>query len=280
MGFNIILPVIFENMERLIESFDYKIYTRIEGKGLPVLLLHSLWGDSTLFDRIAKQLSPRFKIIRIDFPGHGNSASPINNFTFKEFAIVLNDVLEKLGIAGKIAFIGHSMGGFAALAFAKEFGGKTAALVLMHSLINSSDNKSTILRERQVKLINQNRKELLLQVTHPSNFAPGNVERFPDEFDQLTQTANRVTKEGALAGIHAINSRENSLHFMKVSNIPTLIVVGKQDQVYNPENQLSEYSNLAHAELLTLLNSGHLGFIEEEDIFVTRIKDFLSSIRN
>ncbi|MEI6750112.1 MAG: alpha/beta hydrolase [Bacteroidota bacterium] len=266
-------------MEQIIESFDYKIYTKVEGEGLPVLLLHSLWGDSTLFNRLAKQLSLKFKIIRIDFPGHGNSTSPKINFTFKEFAIVLNDILEKLGIAGKIAFIGHSMGGFAALAFAKEFDEKTAAIVLMHTYLNSSDHKSTTLRERQAKLINQNRKELLLQVTNRSNFAPRNADKFQTEFDQLTYTANRVTQKGALAGIHAINTREYSLHFIKISKIPTLIVIGKQDQVYNPEDQLSEYSNLAHAELLTLINSGHLGFIEEEDIFVPRVSDFLSSVQ-
>lgn len=265
-------------MEKIIESFDYKIYTKVEGSGSPVVLLHSLWGDHTLFDRIAEQLSSRFKIIRIDFPGHGKSASPTKNFSFKEFSSVLKDVLEKIGIAGKITFVGHSMGGFSALAFAKEYPERTAALVLMHSLINSSDHKSAILRERQARLINQNRKELLLQVTNPSNFANGNVDKFPDAFDRLSQTANRVTKEGALAGIHAINTRENSMPFMIESKTPTLIVVGKQDQVYKPDEQLLEYSEIPHAELLVLHHSGHLGFMEEEDILVHRVSNFLSSV--
>jgi pimeloyl-ACP methyl ester carboxylesterase len=265
-------------MENIIESFDYKIYTKVEGNGIPLLLLHSLWGDSTLFDRIAEQLSSRFKIIRIDFPGHGKSASPTKNFSFNEFSSVLNDVLEKIGITGKISFIGHSMGGFAALAYAKEYPERITALVLMHSLINSSDHKSTLLRERQARLINQNRTAMLLQVTNPSNFANGNVSKFPDAFNQLNQTANRVTKEGALAGIHAINTRENSMPFMMKSNIPSLMVVGAQDKVYNPEDQLSEYSNIPHAELLLLQNSGHLGFIEEEDILVQRVGDFLTSV--
>jgi len=263
-------------MERIIESFNYKIYTKTEGEGLPVLLLHSLWGDSTIFDQLAKHLSAKFKIIRIDFPGHGHSLSPQGVFTFKEFAIVLNDVLEKLGIVDNIAFIGHSMGGFAALAFAKEYTQKTAAMVLMHSLIRSADHKSIKLRERQSRLIRHDKKELLLQVTNPSNFAPVNLDKLPIEIDRLSIIANRVSNEGALSGIQAINYREDSMPFMMTTGIPTLIVIGEQDQVYHPEEQLSEYKQLPHAELLMLNNSGHLGFIEEEDTLVSKIIDFLS----
>ena len=265
-------------MEQIIKSFDYKIYTKVEGTGLPVLLLHSLWGGMILFDNIVKQLTNKYKIIRIDFPGHGNSDSPLKNFTFKEFADVLNDVLEQIGIDERINLLGHSMGGFAALAFAKKYPQKTASLILIHSLLKNADLKSIRLRNRQVSLIDNNKKDLLLQVTNSSNFAPGNVDRFPEEFEQLALTANFVTDRGAIAGINAINTRENSLPFMMNTEIPTFMIVGALDRVYNPEDQLSEYSNLTHAELLLLHNSGHLGFIEEEEIFVSGVSKFLDSV--
>lgn len=266
-------------MEQIIEAFDHKIYTRMNGEGDPILLLHSLWGDSSLFDRVVEQLSRKYRIIRIDFPGHGNSASPAKNFSFKEFSFVLNNVLEQLGIGGKITIIGHSLGGFAAMAFAKEYPEKVAALVLMHSLIQSPDHKSIKLRERQAKLIHRDKKELLLQATYASNFAAGNENRFAEEYNQLIYTANRVTKEGALAGIHAINTRESSMDFMTAPNIPVLMVVGAQDQVYNPDDQMEEHSNMPHSELLLLHNSGHLGFIEEEEIFISRTLEFLDSVQ-
>ena len=228
-------------MEQIIKSFDYKIYTKIEGTGRPLLMLHSLWGSQILFDKIVKPFSDKYKIIRIDFPGHGNSDSPLKNFTFEEFADVLNEVLNQIGIEEKINFLGHSMGGFAALAFAKKYPQKTASLILIHSLLKNADLKSIRLRERQVSLIDNNKKDLLLQVTNPSNFAPGNVDRFPEEFEQLVLTADFVTQKGALAGINAINVREDSLPFMMESKIPTLMVVGAQDRIYNPEDQLSEY---------------------------------------
>jgi 3-oxoadipate enol-lactonase len=264
-------------IEMIIESFDFKIYIKVEGTGKPIVLLHSLWGDSALFDNFAEKLTNSYRIVRIDFPGHGNSPSPSKNFSFKEFSGVINDVLDKIGIIGKVSLIGHSMGGFAALAYANAYVEKTASLVLMHSLVRDADHRSIKLRERQARLINQDKKELMLQITGSSNFAPGNAVKHAREFEQLIRSANRTTKEGALAGIHAINSRENSLPFMMKSKIPTLIIVGKHDRIYNPEDQLFEHSNIPHAELLTLLNSGHLGFMEEGDIVAPKVKEFLRS---
>ena len=281
---NLFFPIIsfylahqFVKMEKIIESSNLRIYAKVEGEGKPVILLHSLWGDCTIFDRLVRELCDKFKILRIDFPGHGNSPSPSRNFSFKEFSGVLQDVLEKFGIHGKIGLIGHSMGGFEALAFARAYTEKTASLVLIHSLVRNADHKSIRLRERQAQLINQDRKDLLLQIINSSNFAPGNEAKLPQEFDQLTQAASRVTKEGALAGIHSINTREDSLSFIMKSKIPTLIVVGKHDKVYNQEDQLSEHSKIPHAKLLLLHNSGHLGFMEEKDLFVSKVKDFLIS---
>jgi pimeloyl-ACP methyl ester carboxylesterase len=266
-------------MERIIESLDYKIYTKVEGQGKPVLMLHSLWGESSLYNEVAGILSSKFRIIRIDFPGHGNSPSPDKNFSFREFAAVIHDILHQLEINGKIAIMGHSMGGFSGLAFAKKYPEKTACLVLMHSLIREADRESIKLRERQARLISLDKKELLLQATFASNFAPGNADIFAKEFDQLTESAYRVSKKGALAGIHAINSRESSLEFMKMAKIPALIVIGGKDQVYNPEDQLYEYSYLPHTNLLMLQNSGHLGFIEEKDVFVHKILAFLDCVK-
>lgn len=268
----------FVIMEQIIKSFDYKIYTKVEGTGMPLLLLHSLWGSQILFDKIVKPFAEKYKIIRIDFPGHGNSDSPLKNFTFEEFADVLSDVLYQVGIEEKINLLGHSMGGFAALAFAKKYRQKTASLILVHSLLKSADLKSIKQRERQAWFIDNDKKELLLQVTNPSNFAPGNVNRFPREYEQLVLTADLVTKQGAMAGINAINVRENSLPFMMESEIPTLMVIGAQDHVYNPEDQLLEYSNLPYARLLILHNSGHLGFFEEADIFISKVSDFLADV--
>jgi pimeloyl-ACP methyl ester carboxylesterase len=262
-------------MEGIIESFGFRIYTKVEGTGQPVLLLHSLWGSHKIFDSLANFLAQKNRVIRIDFPGHGNSPSCDNDFTFEEFAIVLNTILCQLDINEKINLVGHSMGGFAAMAYSHKYTDKVASLTLVHTLIQHADLKSIRHRIRQADLIRQNRKKLLLQFSNESNFAPGNSKKFLSQYHQLEQISSLVTNEGALAAINAINSREDSLPFLMKADFPILVIIGKKDRVYNPEDQLREYKNLAGAEVLILEESGHMGFFEEEQIFNHRIKSFI-----
>ncbi len=267
-------------MEGIIESSGFKIYTKVEGSGKPVLLLHSLWGSHKLFDGLARHLSPNNTVIRIDFPGHGNSSATTGNFTFDEFAPVIDQVLNHVGITEKINLVGHSMGGFAAMAYARKYTKKIASLSLIHTLIQKADHKSVRHRLRQAELIRQNRKKLLLQFSNESNFAPGNSERFLSEYNQLEQISGLVTNEGALSAINAINTRENSLPFLMKADFPILIVIGGKDRVYNPEEQLWEHKNIPGAEVLILKNSGHLGFFEEEQTFNAKISAFINQIQN
>ena len=262
-------------MEQIIEIDDYKIFTKFEGEGPPLLLLHSYWGSQLLFNHLASELSLSRKVIRIDLPGHGNSATPPDGFRFDAFADVLHALLNKLNIHEKISVIGHSMGGYAALAFAALFPERISSLVLMHSPVKNADIQSIRLRNREADLMIKGKKELLLQVTIPSNFAPEHRGRMKEVIALLGQTANQVNLDGALRSIAAMNHRDNNLHTLQCAQYPILIVVGKHDKVYSASEQLDDAGLIPKAEVLLLENSGHLGFVEEEEKFLIRIKEFL-----
>ena len=262
-------------MEQVIELEGYRIFTKTEGKGLPLLLLHSYWGDHTLFDQLAGDLSRKWQVIRIDLPGHGNSGVPPVDYTFDKFAVVINEVLVRLNVQEKVSVIGHSMGGYAALAFAVKYPERMASLVLMHAPVRAADIQSIRLREREGRLLLKGKKELLLQLTIPSNFAPGNSGKLEKEMQMLNQTSSKVTMEGALGSIHAINHRSNYLPEMLNAQYPILFIIGRHDQVYSPDIQLNDAGKLPNAEVLMLENSGHLGFLEEETLVFERLEKFL-----
>jgi 3-oxoadipate enol-lactonase len=262
-------------MEQVIELEGYSIFTKIEGEGEPIFLLHSYWGSHILFDNLAKMLSVKMKVIRIDLPGHGNSGTPPADYTFDKFAAVLNELLISLNITGKISIIGHSMGGYVAMAFATKYPERIASLVLMHSPVNAPDNQSIRLRNREGSLLLKGKKELLLQVTIPSNFAPENLSSMGQNIDRLNQTSNQVTPKGALGSIYAINHRSNSMGALQKAQYPIMIIVGKYDKVYNVDGQLDEANEIVNAEVLVLSHSGHLGFMEEEDIVFGKLNEFL-----
>lgn len=265
-------------MEQEFEIEGYRIFTKVEGDGFPLLLIHSYWGGQCLFDHLSCELSAKMKVIRIDLPGHGNSNTPPADFTFDNFAVVLNKLLILLNIPEKISVVGHSMGGYVALAFAAKFPERISSLVLMHSHAKEADAKSIKLREREGHLLLKGKKDLLMQVMIPSNFAPKNTGKMPAAVTLLNQTSNQVTLEGALGSIYAINHRSNSLDMLQIARYPILIIIGKYDKVYRPDEQLDEASQIPNAEVLMLSHSGHLGFIEEEELVLKKLQDFFKFI--
>ena len=242
------------------------------------MLLHSYWGNNTLFDHLAEILSLKNKVVLIDLPGHGKSGPPQQDYTFDQYALVINELLNNLNISEKVSIIGHSMGGYAALAFAVKYPEKILSLVLMHSPLRQADIQSIKQREREAKFLIKGKKDLLLQVTISSNFAKGNSERLTEELAMLNQSASEVTLEGAMGAIHAINNRMDAIPMLQKADYPVLIMIGKYDKVYRAEEQLSAASLIPKAEVLFLEQSGHLGFWEEKELVLERLGKFLEDI--
>jgi len=262
-------------MEQVIELNGYRIFTKVEGEGEPLLLLHSYWGSHILFDHLASALSVGMKVIRIDLPGHGKSGIPPLDYTFEKLAAVLNELLIRLEVYGKISIIGHSMGGYVAMAYAVKYPERINSLVLMNSPIKAADNKNTKLRAREGRLLQKGKRELLLQVTIPSNFATENLDSMGIALALLYRTSDQVTVEGALRSIYAINHRGNSLADLKNAQYPILIVIGKYDNVYKADEQLDDANAISTAQVLLLHHSGHMGFMEEEELVIEKINAFL-----
>jgi pimeloyl-ACP methyl ester carboxylesterase len=265
-------------MEQIIEIAEYKIFTKLEGEGPPLLMLHSYWGSQRLFDRLAHSLSGNRTVIRIDLPGHGNSGNPPSHYSFESFAVVMNELLIRLNIHEKVSILGHSMGGYAALAFAATYSEKITSLLLIHSPVRAADIKSIKLREREARLLSKGKKDLLLQATIPSNFAPGNLAKMDLVLDSLMQTSSQVSLEAALLTIQAINQRRDYLSILNQVHYPVLIIIGKYDNVYNADDQLCDAGQIPTAEVLFLNHSGHLGFLEEEELVMIRLREFIMTI--
>lgn len=262
-------------MEQVIELNGYQIFTKVEGEGRPVLLLHSYWGSHILFDHLASVLSAGMKVIRIDLPGHGKSGIPPLDYSFEKFAAILNELLNRLDVGEKVSIIGHSMGGYMAMAFAAKYPERMTSLVLMHSPTKEADIQSIKLRNREGSLLQKGKKELLLQLTIPSNFAPENLDSMGSAVALLNLTSDQVTVEGALRSIYAINRRKNYLGDLQTAHFTILIVIGRHDNVYPAEEQLDDAQQISNAEVLMLDHSGHLGFLEEEDLVVKKLGAFL-----
>lgn len=84
-----------------------------------LLLLHGALASSTQFDLLKPVLEKDFEVFTFDFPGHGGSDIPSEPFSFSLFVSAISRFLAEQNIQ-TINVFGYSMGGYAALSFAKD----------------------------------------------------------------------------------------------------------------------------------------------------------------
>jgi pimeloyl-ACP methyl ester carboxylesterase len=104
------------------------------GEGPPVVLLHATLHDRHDFDPIAERLQSDYRVIALDWPGHGESPAPEPNYqpTAASYADVLADVVAALDLP-PAAFVGNSVGGFAAARLAITDPQRVSRLVLVNT---------------------------------------------------------------------------------------------------------------------------------------------------
>jgi pimeloyl-ACP methyl ester carboxylesterase len=99
--------------------------------GAPALLLiHGAAASTAYWDLVVPSLAGAFRVIRVDLPGHGRSASPAGGYDVPTQARRVGAALDKLGVSS-VTVIGHSTGCTVATALAEQRPGAVAALALI-----------------------------------------------------------------------------------------------------------------------------------------------------
>jgi esterase len=106
-----------------------KLFSRVLGKGEPILVLHGLFGSSDNWLTQAKLLSNDYKVYSLDLRNHGQSPHS-DEFDYVEMAKDLAEFVDANELHDPV-IIGHSMGGKAAMNFALAHPEKLSKLIVV-----------------------------------------------------------------------------------------------------------------------------------------------------
>ena len=102
-----------------------------KGAGDTLLLLHGNGGNIHHFDEITEALSQHFKVISLDYLGHGlTGADPALDYSNQNMLGFLEDFFDTLNL-GKVHIAGNSMGGYWAMLYAQEHPENIEKIVLL-----------------------------------------------------------------------------------------------------------------------------------------------------
>jgi len=115
-----------------------RIFARVGGKGMPLLLLHGYPQSNVMWHRVAPLLAEKFTLIIADLPGYGWSDVPETDaehtpYTKRAMAEVMVEMMEKLGHA-RFAIAGHDRGGRVAYRMAFDHPGRLSKVAVLDIL--------------------------------------------------------------------------------------------------------------------------------------------------
>ena len=126
-----------------------------KGSGQPLVLLHGFCESGNMWNYFAEELSNNFRVICPDLPGFGDSPISGDQITLEEVAVQLEEWMEENHIADPI-IIGHSLGGYLALALLELMGSRIKAAGLFHSTAFPDDEDKKEMRNRTITFLKKN----------------------------------------------------------------------------------------------------------------------------
>ena len=237
-----------------------KISYTDQGKGNAVILLHGFLENSTMWKYLAPVLTQKNRVICIDLLGHGQTDCLGYIHSMEDMADAVHHVISELKIR-KAILVGHSMGGYVALAFAELYPEMMKGMVLLNSTSRADSEERITNRTRAVKAVKQN-YVTAVRMSISNLFSEENREKLIAQIEWVREEALQTPLQGIIAaqeGMKLRKDREVILHF---ATYPILLILGKKDPVLNYEENVGQI-NGTDVKLVTF-NDGHMSHLENQ----------------
>ena len=239
-----------------------------------VVLLHGYLESMYVWDDFAPLLTPSVRVITVDIPGHGISEVKGEVHTMEMVADVLHQMLKSLEIE-RVTMVGHSMGGYVALAFCVRYPEQLDGLVLLSSTPNPDTEAKRENRRREIALVRAGKKDALARVAPEAGFAEQNRRRLRSYIDDLTECVHITEDDGIVALLGGMMERADQNEMLRKSAVPQLFILGKKDGYIPVEVAEEIVANHPQAQVAWLEESGHMGFIEEPEACAEALLKFV-----
>lgn len=273
-----------------LEHFDFdvgaglRLHAVVSGSGPPLVLLHGFTGSTETWAGLRPVFECANRVVAFDFPGHGRSSAPVNpeRYSLGRFAKDLANALDRLAL-DRVAVLGYSMGGRAALQFAEQYGDRTAALGLVSTSSGIRDDAAR-------------RERVASDAALAESIERDGIEAFVDRWEKLPLWASQQVQPAGWQSklrTQRLNNDPvglaNSLRgagagadtgvpvVLRGIVAPSLILAGALDQRY-VEHGRSLESELPNSRMEVIEGAGHAIHLEQPESLASATVSFLAGI--
>lgn len=273
-----LIPKYTDQTSKFIEVDGVKFHVREKGQGPTIVLLHGILSSLHTWDEWMPGLE-KFRVIRIDLPGHGlTGPDPRQEYSIERMIALLNKLYKKLNIK-KAHLVGNSLGGWISWEFAVKHPKRVDKLVLIDSAGFNIHDVPWIVSFAQLPIA--------------PHVLAGNAPRLAVRFlvnsvygDPLKVTEDTVTRYhdmflregngGAFMNL-VRTPLEDHAHLLNDLKMPVLILWGERDQWISPKYAPEFHATIAGSKLITYPELGH---VPMEEAPARTLKDVLTFLES
>lgn len=247
------------------------------GAGPAVVLLHGFPFNRSLWREQAELLAPNFRVIAPDLRGHGETTVTAGPVTMAAMARDVVGLLDALEIS-EAAVCGLSMGGYVSLALYRLFPARVRALVLADTRAVADSKEGRQNREQQAQKALLEGMAPIADAMLPKLVAPVTVAKRPEVVARVREMILKTDRTGAAAAQRGMAQRTDHTDFLSHITVPTLIIVGKYDQLTPVAESEKMHELIAGSRLEIIEGAGHVSNIEQPEAFNRVLADFLAKL--
>ena len=243
-----------------------------KGQGPVLLFLHGFCETGEMWRYFADSLSTQYRVLCPDLPGFG--ASPITHriTCIEDVAEQLEEWMDALQIQHPIV-LGHSLGGYVALALLERMGDRIKAIGLLHSTAYADDLEKKELRNRVIIFLKKHGAAKFVSSFVPQLFPEHRREELAGAMAHAIEDGQRSSLEGLLAYTVAMRDRKDRLAVLEQFEGPKLLLAGTIDGAVKIESSRAQQGAFTH--YIELEGVGHLGMVEEKEKTLAVVQDFV-----
>lgn len=245
-----------------------------KGTGKTIVLLHGFLENMSMWQPFITTLTKYHRVICIDLLGHGKTGCLGYVHTMEDMANEVHAVLHHLNIKQTI-LVGHSMGGYVALAYAEKYPETISGLCLMNSTAQADSEERKQNRDRAIQAVKQNHKSFV-SLSVVNLFRPKNRTVFAEQIKDIKKEALATPLQGIIAALEGMKVRKDRVLFFKTFHTNKLMMISKKDPVLN-------YHDLKEQTKNTNINTvefpdGHMSHVENKGLFLQNLMHFIENI--
>lgn len=252
------------------------------GTGAPVLLVHGFPLDHTMWRHQIEALQGDYQVIAPDLRGFGQS--PIEPIAAKtgvpmtEYADDLARLLDQLSVGEPVTLVGFSMGGYIGWQFYHRHRDRLRAMVLCDTKAAADTPQARETRFKMAENVEGWGSLHIAKLMAPKLFAPATLEANQKLVQELEAIIGRTNPVAIAAAQRGMAHRDDSTSLLPKLDLPTLYLVGTEDQISPPAEMKAMADATPASNLVTIDGAGHMSPLENPAQVNAAIREFLARL--